>query len=784
MGNCQIDTLYLAYRDYVLPFCDDEAAYIEIYKKITEENNIFLHRSDIIIVQNLDTIHETNFYDFHLEGKIYFVPYAPFSGVYWPYGGFNHQKNLKYKYSTRFEPYNHERGDLYLNRLIEKGVSADECVERYLNEDINKTAKLDRRLEMALAVIKKRDEACGYGVAEFIRDNFQKELLFSSPGHFRRSISLLLINELLGRLDVEPRLIERLNRLYPGNPHGGNDILPIHPQVAEHFKLGFIAENQRYRYWFEGRFTFAEYCARYARFEFNEPLVEAILHAVDGKHEKAVPCFEQALKISPLSGYGQRSFSHSLAAVGRHDEALAMAREAAAILYDDPEELPDTLEHLSHLLTQSGAASDAEAVARRAIALAPNRPPLYRLLASALERQGRRDDAARVIGDLAILDPLDHEAPAHLGHMLAARGDLEGAAEAFRCSLAIVPRQAGTLGALSHTLGGLGQREEAIAAARCSLALNPDDSGTLAHLGNLLRQSGENGQALVAYRQALALTTNNPGARPSREEIEHWLAETLARQEQHQGATSTEGETPRREGQTLFHAGDFAEAEQAFRAALARDESDPDRHWWLSNALDRQGRKAEAAAAAEEATKRAPDKAWYWEHLGHMRASTGEIEAAERAFRQACAIEPDRAGALGALSHVLGALGRRQEAIGAARAAIALRPDDADLQFHRGNLLMQAGAPGEAADAYRQAITLGRAGEDIEHRLAEALRLLEDVAESSQAIELEPNMADKDPAAMEKIAPQTPPSPTIQAPETPRHGLWRRIFGPRQVFGR
>ena len=602
-------------------------------------------------------------------------------------------------------------------------------------------------------------------------------MLFTSPGHFRRSIALLLINELFGRLDVEPRLIARLNRLYPGNPHGGGDITPIHPQVAEHFGLKFIAENQRYRYWFEGRFTFAEYCDRYLRCAFNAPLVEAILFAVDGKHDEAIPHFAQALRISPRSGYGHLSFSHSLGAVGRHDEALAMAREAAAILDDDPEELPNVLEHLGHCLVNNGDPVGAEANFRRALTLAPNRPSLYRALATALDRQGRREKANAVINDLTALDPLDYEAEAHLGHMLAAQGEIEASERAFRRSLAINPRQSNTLGAISHTLAGLGRREEAIAEARASLALNPRDAGVQAHLGRLLSEAGDHAAAVAAHRAALALEPQNA-------DFQHWLGEALARQERLQMASQAEGEAWRREGEQHFHAGKFAEAEQAFRAALARDDRDPERHWWLSMILDRLGQKSAAAAAAEEATRRAPGAAHYWEHLGHMRAAEGEIEAAERAFRQACEIEPDRAGALAALSYVLGALGRWEEAVNAACAAIALRPDDAEWLFHLGNLLMNAGKPGEAATAYRQAIALGRTGEDVEHQLAEALRLAEKIVatpaeESSETLApATPEQIVVEPIVVEPLA-----SPTAPAPDAPRHGFWRRIFAPRQVFG-
>ncbi|MGC8524975.1 MAG: tetratricopeptide repeat protein [Acidibrevibacterium sp.] len=782
LGNCQIDTLYLAYRDYVLPFCDDRARYIEIYKNIKDEDKAFLADSDIVITQKLDTTHEVNLQDFDIKAKIHYVPYVNFSGGYWPYGGFPHPKSKKFKIGFDFEPYNAEIGDLYLNRFIEKNTNPDECVNRYLNEDINKVVKLDRRLEMTLGMIERQDKICGYSVTPFIRDNFQKELLFSSPGHFRRSISLLLINELFGRLNVEPRLIARLNKLYPGNPHASSDITPIHPQVAAHFGLKFIADNQRYRYWFEGRFTFAEYCHRYARCAFNESLVEAILLAIEGRNDEAIPHFEQALRLSPQSGYGHVSFSHSLTALGRYAEALAKAEAAAAILADDPEELPNVLEHLGHCLLNAGEPAQAEVNFRAALTLAPNRSSLYRALSSSLDREGRREEANAIIQDLIALDPLDYEAEAHLGHMFAAQGKIEASEQAFRRSLAINPRQAGTLGAISHSLAGLGRREEAIEKARASLALNPHDARVQAHLGRLLSEAGEHSAAIAAHRAALALEPENA-------DFQHWLAEALARQERFQTASAAEGDMLRREGERYFHEGKFAEAEHAFRAALAHDDRDPNWHWWLSASLDLQGRKADAAAAAEEAARRAPSEARYWEHLGHMRAAAGEIEAAKAAFSRACEIEPDRASALGALSHTLGALQLWEEAIAAARAALLLLPEDANLFFHLGNLLIQAGSPIEAAAAYRQAIALGRAGEDVERQLAEALRRAENIAATLAAEESAEAAA---PAAPEPIsptpiavAPITPEPTTPPAPESdrPRHGFWQRIFAPRQVFG-
>lgn len=138
LGNCQIDTIYRAYRDYILPFGDEEARYIEAYQDISESDRDFLIAADVVVAQQFDTKQKTNVEDFDLKAKIHRVPYLAATGIYWPYGGFGHPKDNDYKHIPRYSPYNCERGDLYLNWLLEKNVSPKECVKRYLNEDINK----------------------------------------------------------------------------------------------------------------------------------------------------------------------------------------------------------------------------------------------------------------------------------------------------------------------------------------------------------------------------------------------------------------------------------------------------------------------------------------------------------------------------------------------------------------------------------------------------------------------------------------------------------------------
>jgi tetratricopeptide (TPR) repeat protein len=95
---------------------------------------------------------------------------------------------------------------------------------------------------------------------------------------------------------------------------------------------------------------------------------------------------------------------------------------------------------------------------------------------------------------------------------------------------------------------------------------------------------------------------------------------------------------------------------------------------WLAAAagLERAGRGAEAETAYRAALARWPASAGAWLGLGNVALAAGRLADAEPAFRRATELDAASAPAWNNLAHALLRLGRRREALAAAERAVAL----------------------------------------------------------------------------------------------------------------
>jgi cytochrome c-type biogenesis protein CcmH/NrfG len=105
----------------------------------------------------------------------------------------------------------------------------------------------------------------------------------------------------------------------------------------------------------------------------------------------------------------------------------------------------------------------------------------------------------------------------------------------------------------------------------------------------------------------------------------------------------------------------------------------------LGNALSRQGRPQEAAAAYRQALERRPGHAQTYNNLGAVLLEVGAIGEAATAYRQAIALKPDHAKAHYNLGVVLQFQGALDEAARCFRQAIALQPDYAKAHYSLAN---------------------------------------------------------------------------------------------------
>jgi hypothetical protein len=153
------------------------------------------------------------------------------------------------------------------------GLCGDAAVDAYLARSAALMPDLDRRFEADLGHMDRRDRASDLAIGDYVRDNFRTQHLFWNFGH----ISAQGMGELACRLwhaaaaelggdsSTTPQQLRATADMLGGM---GSIQQPIHPLVAEHFELHMHSPDLRYR-WFDQRWTFREYMARYIALDTN-----------------------------------------------------------------------------------------------------------------------------------------------------------------------------------------------------------------------------------------------------------------------------------------------------------------------------------------------------------------------------------------------------------------------------------------------------------------------------------------------------------------------------------
>jgi hypothetical protein len=244
----------------------------------------------------------------------------------WPFAGSAHPKN-RGAFALPGGPYPAEHGDRFLDKLVAENVGEQDAVARYLALDIVTEGELDSRLADRTAIQQRLDQTGGYDLAGYISDRFRTEKLFNTRQRVTLPLLKRLVEQLFGKLGVRGWQEDRLRRVpFPAGAQ------PVHPGVIAHFGLTWANPESRYPVNEEGLFTFAEFCGRYMRFEWNETLHRGIQTAKT-QPQDAIPDLEKGLAISPESPLGQK--------------AMLVARRAAGIS-DAPPGLDEVIDEESY----------------------------------------------------------------------------------------------------------------------------------------------------------------------------------------------------------------------------------------------------------------------------------------------------------------------------------------------------------------------------------------------------------------------------------------------------
>lgn len=226
----------------------------------------------------------------------------------------------------------------------------------------------------------------------------------------------------------------------------------------------------------------------------------------------------------------------------------------------------------------------------------------------------------------------------------------------------------------------------AAAAYEAALKLQPKNKtakqGYAASRGYLMRAEAQELAKAGKYAEALALLKKSKKVDPAgatfADENITWVKKV-------QAAKTADGKYVGMKqafeaGNQYLAEGQAAQAEAAYRAALAFDAKQPAIHQGVGNALAMQSKYADADAAYRIALELEPKNAALHYCLGVALAGQGRGEDAEKAYARAIELDPKYILAHNNLATLLRARGQLDEAEKHYRAALQIAPGDAVLQ--------------------------------------------------------------------------------------------------------
>jgi tetratricopeptide (TPR) repeat protein len=206
------------------------------------------------------------------------------------------------------------------------------------------------------------------------------------------------------------------------------------------------------------------------------------------------------------SALAHRNLAAVLLQQGRRMEAAEELRAASNLK-------PLARYSLGVELFEEGRASEAIGELQRAIQEFPDHPTIRlegrRVLARALQQEGRQAEAADVYGEIAQMTPGDLTPMVSRADALLAAGNLPGAHQAYQAVLARRPQHAGALTNDGLTLLRMGRAADAIPLLQRASEQQPENAGAYMNLGSALAAAGHAAEAAAAVCHAIAVDPAN-----------------------------------------------------------------------------------------------------------------------------------------------------------------------------------------------------------------------------------------------------------------------------------
>lgn len=388
--------------------------------------------------------------------------------------------------------------------------------------------------------------------------------------------------------------------------------------------------------------------------------------------DQALDVYERTLFIDPAANRVPRTAPSSLISAQELQEAIKQAGDSAtqcrtrardsreaglAAFREAIARAPAGVNEyraLAEAYVKAGRDREAAEAYQKALAVDPTFAQVRLDLAQALLGQGKWQDAAAEAQQVIAADPKNAAAHNMLGYALRKQGRLEEAVAAYRAAIAADPGFALAHNNLGVALLALNKPQEATTALSQAVAAAPERPDFRGNLGLALFESKRVSDAAEAWRAAVAMAPDAP-------EFHAYLAMALQRLGDVDGALA--------ESQLALDKFGAALAATAAVGGVGRQEAEADlnRARILAQVMMawgrlEKGRMSEALAAAQEATRLAPEDPAAQAVLAAVATDLLDTQTASRAIDRALAAQGDN-GLYRAIAAACRALaGQKQEA--------------------------------------------------------------------------------------------------------------------------
>ena len=234
-----------------------------------------------------------------------------------------------------------------------------------------------------------------------------------------------------------------------------------------------------------------------------------------GEPERAIPFFREAVELAPDVALVHAGLGHVLHNAGQHEEAVDALRRSLRIV-PGPRDAGSVRLMLAEALQRVGRLDEAAAELEALSALAPADPAPLARLADLRSRQGRSDEADAILRRVRELAPDDPMMLQSVADTLRAERRYEEAIAAYDRLLARSPDFGSAHAGRASALFDLGRFEEALAAMERAIALEPEVRVGPARevlVGKALIELGRPAEdAAVRFLRALEVDPRHPDA--------------------------------------------------------------------------------------------------------------------------------------------------------------------------------------------------------------------------------------------------------------------------------